>query len=133
MNNNDNVITINIDDPDIDNNTGYYTNTTYEDTMTVSDDYNIDFSNIDLSGFNYNPGIDVTHGDIAVHNDGDIKLGERSLKEFMDKVESRLNILQPNPDLEEKWQALKELGDKYRELEKELEEKEKMWDLLRNQ
>jgi len=101
------------------------------DTITVSDDYSFDFSNIDLNGFNYNPGIDVNQGDIKIHNDGDIKLGDKSLKQFMDRVEERLNILHPNPELEQKWDELKALGNKYRELEKELQEKEKMWSALK--
>jgi len=109
-------------------------------TISLPDSNDIDFSTYTLSAndqfdFNWsvNPGIDVTAGDVKIHDEGDIKLGDQSLKEFMSKVEERLNILHPNPELEEKWEALRELGDKYRQLEKELQEKEKMWDLLRNQ
>jgi len=133
MNNNDDLITININDTDLQNYTGSYTTTMADDTITLSDDYSFDFSNIDLSGFNYNPGIDVTQGDIAVHNDGDIKLGERSLKQFMDKVDERLNILQPNPELEAEWDELKRLGEQYRKMEQELLEKNKMWEKLKEQ
>jgi hypothetical protein len=101
------------------------------DTITVSDDYSFDFSNIDFNTFN--PGIDVSQGDIKIHNDGDIKMGEQSLKEFMTRVEERLNILQPNPELEQQWNELRELGNRYRELEKELLEKNKMWEKLKEQ
>ena len=93
------------------------------DTITLQDDYSLDFSSI----YNTNPGIDVNQGDIKIHHEGDIKLGDRSLKEFMSKVEERLNILQPNAELEEKWEALRVLGEQYRELEKELVSKEKVW------
>ena len=70
-------------------------------------------------------------GTVMVPADGDFKIGERSLKDFMDKVEQRLAILRPNEGLEARWDELKELGDRYRELEKELQEKEKMWDILK--
>ena len=70
-------------------------------------------------------------GTVCVPEGGDFKIGERSLKDFMDKVEQRLAILRPNEGLEARWDELKELGDRYRELEKELQEKEKMWDILK--
>lgn len=62
----------------------------------------------------------------------DVVLGDHSLKEFMMKVEERLNILHVNPKLEDKWNELSELGNRYRELEKELLEKEKMWKILKD-
>lgn len=62
--------------------------------------------------------------------EGDIKLKGRSLTETLDKIEERLAILRPNPELEDRWEELKLLGEKYRELEKELLEKEEMWKLL---
>ena len=63
----------------------------------------------------------------------DIKLGERSLIDFMDKVEERLGILRPNEELESRWEQLKELRRQYVELEKDLIEKEKMWELLKKE
>lgn len=53
--------------------------------------------------------------------------GELSLREVL---EQRLNCLIPNPELEKEWRELKELGDRYRELEKDLQEKAKMWRAL---
>jgi hypothetical protein len=61
----------------------------------------------------------------------DIKIGDRSLKDFMDRVEERLGILRPNPELEDKWENLKGLRQAYMDLEKELIEKEKMWKILK--
>jgi len=117
----DDVITIDIDDESADN------------FITLPNPHSydtIDFNNIDFN-FSIDPGIDVTEGDVKVHKDGDIKIGERSLKEFIDSVEERLNILRPHPDLEQKWDELRELGDKYKQLEQELLEKEKMWSKLK--
>jgi hypothetical protein len=63
----------------------------------------------------------------------DIKFGDRSLVDFMDKVEERLGILRPNEELENRWDQLKELRKQYVELEKDLIEKEKMWELLKKE
>jgi len=128
MNDDDNTITLNVSDM---SGTGDAFSIYGTDTITVHDDYSFDFSNIDFNTFN--PGIDVSQGDIKIHNDGDIKLGEKSLKQFMDRVEERLNILHPNPEMEHKWEELKALGDKYRELEREIMEKETMWEKLKEQ
>ena len=60
--------------------------------------------------------------------DSDVKnLIERRL----DAIEERLGILRPNNDLEGKWEKLKSLGDEYRALEKDILEKEKIWDLIK--
>jgi len=62
--------------------------------------------------------------------DGDITVKGRSLYEFMESVEQRLNILRPNPALEAEWDQLRALGKQYRELEQQLTEKSKMWNTL---
>lgn len=67
---------------------------------------------------------------IEVTESADIKLGNISLKNFIDRIEQRLALLNPNPKLEEEWTELKELGDRYRELEKQITEKMKTWDIL---
>ena len=61
----------------------------------------------------------------------DIKIGEKSLTEAIDKIEERLGILKPNPELEERWEKLKELRKQYMELEKDLLEKEKIMKILK--
>lgn len=111
-------ITINVQDLDL----GIY-GSNY--TTNTTSPYSLDSFNL-----NYNPGVDITAGDLTVHEQGDIKLGERSLKEFMNKMEERLNILHPNPELENHWNELKQLGEQYRKLEEELLEKERMWKAL---
>jgi hypothetical protein len=49
----------------------------------------------------------------------------------MESVEQRLRILRPNPALEAEWDQLRELGEQYRELEKQLTEKSQMWNTLK--
>ncbi len=61
----------------------------------------------------------------------DITIKGRKLSEVIDKLEERLGILHPNPELEDRWDELKELRRKYNELEKDLLEKEKMWKILK--
>ena len=63
--------------------------------------------------------------------DGDVKIKGKSISETLDKIEARLAILHPNEKLEEKWEELKKLGDAYRALEKDILEKEKIWDTLK--
>ena len=54
------------------------------------------------------------------------------LQEWQEEVNKKLAILQPNPELEEQWSELKELRQRYVELEKELTEKTKMWNILKD-
>lgn len=63
--------------------------------------------------------------------EGDIKIKGVNLSQRLDAIEERLGILRPNSDLEGKWEKLKALGDEYRKLEKDILEKEKIWDLLK--
>jgi hypothetical protein len=58
-------------------------------------------------------------------------INDKSLKTWMERVEERLNILTPNPEMEAEWDQLRELGERYRELEKECREKSDMWNKLR--
>ena len=74
----------------------------------------------------------VSNGNLKVRgDDADIQIGEVSLKKFMEDVSMRLNIMQPNTKLEKDWEELRELGDQYRQLEKELIEKAKVWNILK--
>ena len=63
--------------------------------------------------------------------EGDVKIKGKSISETLDKIEQRLGILYPNEKLEAKWEELKKLGDAYRALEKDILEKEKIWDTLK--
>ena len=54
----------------------------------------------------------------------------KDMKEWMSQVDSKLAILRPNPKLEAEWTELKKLREKYIQLEKTLEEKAKVWNIL---
>ena len=62
----------------------------------------------------------------------DIKINGRSLMDSIERLEQRLNILVPNPELEAEWDELRELGERYRELEKKCKEKGEMWKKLKS-
>jgi hypothetical protein len=61
----------------------------------------------------------------------DIKMNGKSMVTWMEKVEERLNILIPNPELEAEWDELRRLGQRYRALEKKCREKAQMWEALK--
>jgi hypothetical protein len=63
--------------------------------------------------------------------EGNVTLKGKSLTEMFEKIEERLAILHTNPKLEDRWNELKELGKRYKELEQELLEKEKVWNILK--
>lgn len=62
---------------------------------------------------------------------GNLTIGGVKLSDRLNKIEERLAILRPSPELESKWEDLKKLGEQYRALEKEIIEKENMWDVLK--
>jgi hypothetical protein len=85
------------------------------------------------TGYNWNAGTNV-HIDadgLTMKEGADIKIGGKSLTEAIEKIEERLGILKPNPELEDRWDKLKELRKQYIELEKDLLEKEKIMKILK--
>jgi hypothetical protein len=62
--------------------------------------------------------------------DGDVKIKGVSLAQTLDKINERLAILKPNPDLETRWDRLRELREEYAALEKECLEKEEIIKIL---
>ena len=64
--------------------------------------------------------------------EGEVTIKGKKLSEMFNKIEERLAILHPNPELEDKWDELKELGKRYKELEAEIIEKEKIWKILKD-
>ena len=71
-------------------------------------------------------------GQIELRGDkADVVINGVSLKETLEGIQARLNILRPNPELEAEWDELQALGEQYRRLEAELLEKQRMWSTLR--
>lgn len=61
----------------------------------------------------------------------DLILNGKSVKTTLEAIEERLAILQPNPELENDWEELKELGQRYRTLEADIKAKMQVWDTLK--
>lgn len=62
----------------------------------------------------------------------DITIKGKSLCKILDGIEKRLAILHVNEQLENRWQELKELGDRYRELEADIISREQMFKTLKD-
>ncbi len=61
----------------------------------------------------------------------DIVINGVSLNTTLQTIQDRLCMLQPNREVEQEWDQLRELGEQYRELEKQLIEKQRAWDILK--
>jgi hypothetical protein len=75
--------------------------------------------------------VSISRDGIVMKPEADLVIGGKSIKTMLERIESRLALLEPNTKLEEEWAELKRLGDAYRELEKEIQEKTKTWDILK--
>ena len=106
---------------------GMLTNTIQ--TNTVINPINTVYStNTNVTGFPWSmqevkSKVQITSEDIFIDGQG--------LSERLGKIEKRLDILVVNPALEQKYEQLKKLGEEYRQLEKELLEKDKVLDILK--
>jgi hypothetical protein len=76
--------------------------------------------------------IAAASGVTGTSNVSDVTVNGRSLSEFMDTINQRMNYLKINPALEKEWDELKELGDLYRAKEKEIKDKAKVWGILKD-
>jgi len=97
------------------------TNTTATGSFTIGPNYSAAGSQLDQSGRM------ILRGENA-----DLDINGKSLKDWMEKVEERLNILTPNPELEKEWDELRRLGERYRKLEKKCKEKAEIWNKLKS-
>lgn len=90
---------------------------------------NLSAYTISGGNYGYSPTVNIDTDGIDVKK-GDIKVNGKSLTAAIEKIEERLAILHPNPELEDKWEQLRDLRRQYEELEKDLLEKEKIWKIL---
>ena len=77
------------------------------------------------SGYTWGTATNKTSGTIKLEGpDSDIFVQGKSMKAWMDTVEQRLCILEPKPELLEKYQSLKQAYEHYKTLEAILYEQE---------
>lgn len=124
----------------------------YSSNMSYTDDSMINSNTISMNNdgfYNYkiyttNPadtitltGLQNNYANQSLHVtgdaefEGDITIKGVKLSERLDKIEERLAILRPNSELEDRWNQLKQIGEDYRKLEKEILDKEKVWDIIK--
>jgi hypothetical protein len=65
-------------------------------------------------------------------DDADMEINGRSLMQILDGLEQRLGLLKCREDLESDWSELKALGDQYRAMVKDIEQKTQMWNTLKS-
>jgi hypothetical protein len=91
--------------------------------------YNSPFT---FSNNNVSADAKITSSQIELNGaKADIRINGVSLLDTLKTMQDRLNVLIPNPVLEQEWDQLRELGEQYRELEKKLKEQGDMWARLK--
>jgi hypothetical protein len=78
----------------------------------------------------FNPNTASTKIQLNGEN-ADITVNGWSLVDAVKRIEERLDLYQPNPELEAEWEDLRALGDKYRELEQHIRDKQATFDRLK--
>jgi hypothetical protein len=69
---------------------------------------------------------------ITLNGEGaDVEVNGWSLVAAVKRIEERLGLFQPNPELEAEWADLRELGEQYRQLEQHIKEKQATFDRLK--
>jgi len=93
------------------------------------------FGPVGQSSLNWGSLASPVHPSIRVSGDaefdGDVKIKGKSLSELIERIEARLGVIHPNNELEERWEELRQLSVRYKELEAEIKEKEQMWAILK--
>lgn len=108
------------------------TNATYANTIIAS-------NGVNAAPYTISSGTGITQPwfsnsltpKIQLNGEGaDIEINGKSLVKVLEQIEKRLNILITNPKLEAEWEELRELGNRYRELEQHIKDKQATWDRL---
>ncbi len=132
-------ITINLSDTTTTSITGGYIGIWDSTTYTIPNNHNT-ISIAPSTWTNTSPSWTITDSDIIgpqsakiqlKGEDADIMINDRSLMQILDGIEQRLGLLKCREDLESEWSELKALGDQYREMARQLEEKTQMWNALK--
>jgi hypothetical protein len=66
-----------------------------------------------------------------IGDNADIVINGQSLNATLTAIQERMGILVPNADMEAEWDELRELAERYRELEKLCKEKSTVWNKLK--
>ena len=94
----------------------------------ISSGNGIDWGTVSISSSPVHNTLEVK-GD--ANFEGDVTIKGKSIADSLGRIEERLAILRPNEELESKWENLRGLRKAYMDLEAEIKEKEKIWDILK--
>jgi hypothetical protein len=90
---------------------------------------------INNGGTGYNNSWTTDYSGVKIKGDaeidGDVKIKGESISDLLRNIQDKLAIFKPNPELEEKWENLRDLARQYKELEKDIKEKELIWNTLK--
>lgn len=103
-------------------------------TVTVPDD-TIDLGMFDADSLTISLSDDwLSSGNVQrlTGPDADLEINGKSVLQTLERLEQRLAIIEENPELEDDWQELKSLGDQYRALEAEINNKLKTYNTLKD-
>jgi hypothetical protein len=112
-----------------------FSNDQSDSTVTISSGTNI-LDSLSTDSFTLNSNWDTSYNDCITI--GGQTITESKLKvldglqDWQEEVNKKLAILQPNPKLEDRWEELKSLREQYIALEKDLLDKEKVWDIIKS-
>ena len=100
-------------------------------TYTISSPWNTTSGVYTASGTGWNQR---PSGKLSLQGeDADIEINGESLVAMLKRIEERINLLTVNQELESEWEELRELGNRYRELEQRIKDKLETWAKLRAQ
>jgi len=112
-----------------------FSNDQSDSTVTISSGTNI-LDSLSTDSFTLNSNWDTSYNNCITI--GGQTITENKLKvldglqDWQEEVNKKLAILQPNPKLEDRWEELKSLREQYIALEKDLLDKEKVWDIIKS-
>jgi len=111
---------------------GTYSNVSITSPYTISSAINLPNAVFTTTGttsspWTYNPSSKIT----LEGADADIEINGVSLWATMQQIANRLNIMQTNPELETEWTELRDLGERYRKLEQNIQDKQATFDRLK--
>lgn len=91
--------------------------------------------NTNITWANPTPISTTTGNGVYIQGDADIKgklkVQGKDIGELLATIEDRLAIYHPAPELEEKWEVLRDLARQYKETLADIKEKEQIFDILK--
>ena len=89
-------------------------------------------TSVGSSNWNIHDSNVAPSGQLSLIGDkADIVINGQSLNATLTALQERMGMLVPNPEMEAEWDQLRELGERYRELEKLCKEKSTAWNKLK--